>query len=115
MFFYYFVINHAGKVKKCRRHRPATVALREISRYQKSTELLIPKLPFENLVREELASTRSDLRITKSAFLALQEAAEGYVVKLFQEANCCANHAKRITITPDDIQLARHIRGEGYE
>jgi histone H3 len=101
-----------GGVKKPHRYRPGTVALREIRRYQKSTELLIRKLPFQRLVREIAQDFKTDLRFQGSAVLALQEAAEAYLVGLFEDTNLCAIHAKRVTIMPKDIQLARRIRGE---
>ena len=102
-----------GGVKKPHRYRPGTVALREIRRYQKSTELLIRKLPFQRLVREIAQDlTKTDLRFQGTAILALQEAAEAYLVGLFEDTNLCAIHAKRVTIMPKDIQLARRIRGE---
>ena len=102
----------SGGVKKPHRYRPGTVALREIRRYQKSTELLIRKLPFQRLVREIAQDFKTDLRFQGSAVLALQEAAEAYLVGLFEDTNLCAIHAKRVTIMPKDIQLARRIRGE---
>ena len=101
-----------GGVKLVRRFRPGTVALREIRRYQKSTELLIRKLPFQRLVREIAQEFKSDLRFQGSAIMALQEATEAYIVSLFEDTNLCAIHAKRVTIMPKDIQLARRIRGE---
>ena len=101
-----------GGVKKPHRYRPGTVALREIRRYQKSTELLIRKLPFQRLVREIAQDFKTDLRFQGSAVLALQEAAEAYLVGLFEDTNLAAIHAKRVTIMPKDIQLARRIRGE---
>jgi len=94
------------------RYRPGTVALREIRRYQKSTELLIRKLPFQRLVREIAQDFKTDLRFQSSAVMALQEASEAYLVGLFEDTNLCAIHAKRVTIMPKDIQLARRIRGE---
>ena len=94
------------------RYRPGTVALREIRKYQKSTELLIRKLPFQRLVREIAQDFKTDLRFQSSAVLALQEAAEAYLVGLFEDTNLAAIHAKRVTIMPKDIQLARRIRGE---
>ena len=94
------------------RYRPGTVALREIRKYQKSTELLIRKLPFQRLVRENAQDFKTDLRFQSSAVLALQEAAEAYLVGLFEDTNLAAIHAKRVTIMPKDIQLARRIRGE---
>ncbi|XP_022635597.1 histone H3-like centromeric protein CSE4 [Vigna radiata var. radiata] len=101
-----------GGVKKPHRFRPGTVALREIRKYQKSTELLIRKLPFQRLVREIAQDFKTDLRFQSSAVSALQEAAEAYLVGLFEDTNLCAIHAKRVTIMPKDIQLARRIRGE---
>ena len=81
-------------------------------KYQKSTELLIRKLPFQRLVREIAQDFKTDLRFQGSAVLALQEAAEAYLVGLFEDTNLCAIHAKRVTIMPKDMQLARRIRGE---
>lgn len=101
-----------GGVKKPVRYRPGTVALREIRRYQKSTDLLIRKLPFQRLVREIAQDFKSDIRFQTTAVLALQEASEAYLVGLFEDTNLCALHANRITIKPKDIQLARRIRGE---
>ncbi|KZT12479.1 histone-fold-containing protein, partial [Laetiporus sulphureus 93-53] len=102
-----------------RRFRPGTVALREIRKYQKSTELLIRKLPFARVVREIALDMITDtvdyghsgLRWQSSAILALQEATEAYLVHLFEDANLCAIHAKRVTLMQRDIQLARRIRG----
>lgn len=88
------------------------MALREIRRYQKSTDLLLRKLPFSRLVREIAQDFKNDLRFQSSAILALQEAAEAYLVGLFEDVNLCAIHAKRVTIKPCDMQLARRIRGE---
>ena len=102
----------AGGVKKPHRYRPGTVALREIRKYQKSTDLLIRKAPFQRLVREIAQDFKTDLRFQSTAVLALQEAAEAYLVGLFEDTNLCAIHAKRVTIMPKDIQLARRIRGE---
>ena len=108
-----------GGVKKPHRFKPGTVALKEIRRYQKSTELLIQKLPFQRLVREIASDTdviRSPLcgkvRFQSLAIKALQEASEAYLVGLFEDTNLCAIHAKQVTIMPKDIQLARRIRGE---
>ncbi|KAK7249555.1 histone [Aureococcus anophagefferens] len=68
--------------------------------------------PFQRLVREIAQDFKTDLRFQGSAVLALQEAAEAYLVGLFEDTNLCAIHAKRVTIMPKDIQLARRIRGE---
>nr|XP_034366922.1 uncharacterized protein LOC117714314 [Arvicanthis niloticus] len=82
-----------GGVKKPHRYRPGTVALREIRRYQKSTELLIRKLPFQRLVREIAQDFKTDLRFQSSAVMALQEASEAYLVGLFEDTNLCAHLA----------------------
>jgi len=101
-----------GGVKKSHRFRPGTIALREIRRYQKSTELLIRKLPFQRLVREIAQDLKIDLRFQSSAIAALQEASEAYLIGLFEDTNLCAIHANRVTIMPKDLRLARRIRGE---
>ncbi|KAM3139732.1 hypothetical protein pb186bvf_008190 [Paramecium bursaria] len=103
-----------GGLKKPHKFRPGTVALREIRKYQKSTELLIRKLPFQRLVREIAQDFQKELRFQSSAVLALQEAAEAYLVGLFEDTNLCAIHARRVTIMSRDIQLARRIRGERF-
>ena len=102
----------ATGVTKPRRFRPGTVALREIRKYQKGTDLLIRKLPFQRLVREISQDYRGDLRFQSHALLALQEASEAYLTSIFEDTNLCAIHAKRVTIMPKDMQLARRIRGE---
>ena len=99
-------------VKKPHRYRPGTVALRDIRRYQKSTQLLISKMPFQRLVREIAQNIRQNLRFQSSTIIALQEASEAYLVGLFEDTNLCAIHAKRVTIMPSDLILARRIRGE---
>lgn len=110
-----------GPNLKPHRFRPGTVALREIRRYQKSSELLIRKAPFQRLVREIMqdfkTSSRNgqhevEYRLQASALAALQEAGEAYLVGLFDDGNLCALHAKRVTLMPKDLQLARRIRGE---
>jgi histone H3 len=101
-----------GGVKKPRRFRPGTVALREIRKYQKSTDLLIAKVPFQRLVREVSdALTQDAFRWTASALLALQTAAEQGLAEMFESAQLCALHAKRITVMPKDIQLTRRLGG----
>lgn len=125
-------ISGVGAVKKKMRYKPGTVALREIRKYQRSTELLMAKLPFSRLVRcvgsipAMNASDREQVReismnmapisvdVTRwqsQAVQALQEAAEAFLVHLFEDTNLCAIHAKRVTIMQKDIQLARRIRG----
>lgn len=98
-----------GGVKKPKRYKPGTVALREIRRYQKSTELLIRKLPFQRLVKEVAQDFNSNLRFQSSAIGALQEAVEAYLVSLFEDTNLCAMHAKRVTIRKSDFEYCRRI------
>jgi histone H3 len=107
-----FQFSRVGPSTPTPRGRPGTVALREIRKYQKSTELLIRKLPFQRLVREVAQDFKTDLRFQSHAIMALQEASEAYLTSLFEDTNLCAIHAKRVTIMPKDIQLARRIRGE---
>ena len=101
-----------ANIKKSHRYRPGTVALREIRRFQKSTEVLIRKAPFQRLVREIAQAFKHDIRFQMSAINAMQEASEDYIVGIFEDANLCAIHGKRVTIFPKDIQLSRRIRGE---
>ena len=108
-----------GGVKKRYRYRPGTVALKQIRQYQKSTELLIRKLPFQRLVREIASDSEviksplcGKVRFQSAAIMALQEATEANLVGLFEDSNLCIIHARRVTIMPKDIQLARRIRGE---
>jgi len=96
-------------VKKRHRYRPGTVALREIRRYQNSTDLLIRRAPFQRLVREIAQPYFNDLRFQANAILALQEASENYLVTLFEDTNLCAIHAKRVTIMEKDIKLSVRI------
>ncbi|CAD6892184.1 unnamed protein product [Tilletia laevis] len=100
-----------GGVKKPHRYKPGTVALREIRRYQKSTELLIRKLPFQRLVKEISQDFVTDVRFQSAAIGALQEASEAYLVSLFEDSNLAAIHAKRVTVMPRDMALARRLRG----
>jgi len=103
-----------GGVKKPHRYCPGTVALREIRRFQKSTELLIRKAPFQRVVHE-IAQTmfkNKDLHFQSLAVLALHEATEAYMIGMFEDTNLAALHAKRVTIMPKDILLARRLRGE---
>ncbi|CAD6439752.1 1dbe4663-c512-4cde-9486-f38e0ad15035 [Sclerotinia trifoliorum] len=99
---------------KKRRYKPGTLALKEIRKFQKSTDLLLLKLPFSRLVREIALSVRPQgegMRWQSQAIQALQESAEAFLVHLFEDTNLCAIHAKRVTIMQKDIQLARRIRG----
>ena len=101
-----------GRQVKPHRYRAGTVALQDIRHFQKTSALLIQKLPFQRLVREITQDFKTDLWFQSAAILCLQEAAEAYLVRLFDDANLCAIHARRVTIMPKDILLARQIRGE---
>ncbi len=102
--------------RKHRRFRNGTVALREIRRYQRSTNLLVKKMPFERLVREIMQTIRpGGFRLQSAATLALQEAVESYCASIFEEANLAAIHAKRITISPKDLHLVKRIREPPYK
>ncbi|XP_029655815.1 histone H3.2-like [Octopus sinensis] len=105
-------VSQFGGVKKPHRFRPGVVAMREIRRYQKSTDLLLRKLPFQRLVRETAQFIKTDLRFQSSAIVALQKAAESYLVGIFEDSNLCAIHGKKVTIMPNDMHLSRRIRGE---
>lgn len=104
------------EVKKRKfRYRPGMLALKEIRRLQKSTELLIPKVRFQRLVREIAQQFHLERLMFQSAALgALHEASEAFLIRLFEDTNLCAIHAKRVTIFPRDIALARRIRGDTF-
>ncbi len=103
---------HTGGVKKPHRYRPGTLTTHEIRKYQKNTDLLIRKAPFQRLVRKIAINLKSYLRMQCTAVLALQEASKAYLICLFEDTNECAIHAKRVKIMPKDIQLAQRIQGE---
>ena len=100
--------------KKKRRWRPGTKALSEIRKFQKSSDLLIRKMPFQRLVKkiaqDNFTRPGECFRWQSTAILALQEAAEAYMVGYFEDANQCAIHAKRVTVMPKDFALANRIR-----
>jgi histone H3 len=104
----------SGGVKKPHRYRPGTVALREIRKYQKSTELLIPRTAVARLIREISQDYKTDLRFQASAINALHEALEYHMIELFENTNLSAIHAKRVTIIPKDIQHACRLMGIHY-
>ena len=102
-----------GAVRKPRRFRPGTVALREIRKYQKSTDLLIRKVPFQRLVREVCRGfTKTlgyDLRFQSTTLLALQEGSESYLVNMFSQCNDICLHSKRVTLQVKDIFLWKRL------
>ena len=104
----------AAGMKKAYRWKPGTVALRQVKRLQKSTELLIAKAPFSRLVREIAESHKAGLRFQSSAVASIQEATEAFVISLLSDANLTALHANRVTALPRDLQLVRRLRGERF-
>ena len=103
-----------GRVRKPRRYRPGTVALREIRKYQKSTDLLIRKLPFQRLVREVVQQISPGMKLQSTAILALQESSESFLVSMFEDVNVCVIHGGRVTIQPKDIMLWNRMTGGNY-
>ena len=101
-----------GRQVKPHRYRAGTAALKDIRHFQKTAALLIRRLPFQRVVREITQDYKTGLRFQSAAVLCLQEATEAYLVRLFDDANLCAIHARWVTIIPKDILLARRIRGE---
>lgn len=102
------------KERKKPHYKPGTVALREIKRYQKSMNMMLPKASFQRLVRSIAASFDPDLRFQSQSLVALQEASEAYIVSVFEDTNLCAIHAKRMTVMKKDMDLARRIRGDRH-
>jgi len=110
----------AGGVKRPHRWKSGTVALREIRKYQKSTDLQFQKAPFRRLVREILGDIQgvhlddSTIgRVSGAAMMALQEAAEAFTVELFQVTNTATVAAKRSTVLPRDMDLVRRVQMRG--
>ena len=111
-----------GGIKKPHRYHPGLLALREIRRYQQSTESLIWRTPFNKLIKEISQEYRicpdgpgtpsAQVRFQSTALAALQEATENFLVGLFEDVNLLAVHAKRVTVMPCDIHLALRIRGD---
>lgn len=107
-------VGAAGHPQPARRYRPGRKALREIRKFQRSSDLLIKKLPFQRLVREVAADVKTDLRFQSVAVEILQHAVEDYMVHLSEDCVSCAVHAKRVTVTPKDLKLAMRIRGNQF-
>ena len=109
--------NRTANPPRRHRYRPGTVALREIRRYQKSTDLLIRKLPFQRLVREIAQDTKlfnkETARWCGAALLALHETAEAYLVRYLEDSQLAAIHAKRVTIMPKDMKFVKRV-GRDY-
>ena len=98
------------KEDKTKKMRWGLKALKEIKKYQSNTEMIVRRLPFQRVVKEIIQKVWDDLRLQSTAILALQEAGEMFLVGLLEQSNLCALHAKRVTIMPKDVQLARHIK-----
>ena len=108
-----------GGIKKPHRYHPGLLALRGICRYQQSTDCLIKRTPFNKLIKEISQEYRVcpdgpgtpsvQVRFQLTALAAFQEAAENFLVGLFEDVNLLAVHAKRVTVMPHDIRLALRI------
>jgi histone H3 len=99
---------------KSQRARPSQRANYEIQHYTATVDHIVPKLPFQRLIREIIQKINDEIRIQRSAVGILHEMTEEYIVKLFQDANLCVLHAGRVTIMPKDLILAQKIRGEKF-
>jgi len=97
-------------LRAAKRLKPSSNAINEIRQYQSSGRLLVRKLPFQRLVKELAEAFRTDIRFQSMALLAMQEAAEAFIVSVFEDTNLCVIHAKRVTIMPKDMQLALRIK-----
>ena len=100
------------KEDKTKKMKQGLKALKEIKKYQSSMEMLIRRLPFQRVVKEIMQKVQDDLRLQSTAILVLQEVGETFLVGLLEQSNLCALPAKRVTIMPKDVQLARCIRGD---
>ena len=103
-----------GGIKKPR-FRPGQLAIREIKKMQSQVEAVIPRLPFQRVVRDIARASNQDIRFSSPALHALQEAAECYLTSLFEDSYLIALHAKRVTLMAKDMQLARRIRGDNAD
>ena len=101
-------------MKRAHRWRPGTVALREVRKAMKGTELLVAKAPFQRLVRECAEGHKAGLRFQSAAVAAIQEATEAYVISLLADANLAASFAGRVTCMPKDLHLVRRLRGDRF-
>jgi histone H3 len=97
-------------IRKPYKHKPGTVALREIRKQQRSTDMVLPKAPFQRLVRELSINFKSDLRFEREALLCLQEAAESHLVNMFQHSHNLAIYTGRKTLRKTDVEMSTHIR-----
>ena len=104
--------NWSPPLKEPHRYWPGTVALHEIRTYQKSTKLLIHRLPFQCLIHKIAQDFKTDLHFQCNTILTLQEAVEYYLISLSEDTNLYCIHAKCVTIMPKNMQLAHHICGE---
>ncbi|CAB3406584.1 unnamed protein product [Caenorhabditis bovis] len=98
-------------LKKMKRYKPGMKALKEIRQYQRSTDLLISKAPFRRVILEIMNELFPNVgyRIQAEALAALQEAAEAFLVNVFESSQLLSSHAGRVTLRPNDIQLYRRL------
>ena len=115
-FQFSFIKENSGvrpdRVRQAKKYRPNQLCLSQIRRYQKGPDLCIRRIAFCQVVREISWDVCPSFKFHSQALLALQEASEAYMIGLFEDTNLCASHARRVTVYPRDMQLARRIRGE---
>ena len=106
------VVDRSLHSPRPKRFRPTTRWVSEIRKFQRTTNLLIRKLPFLRLVKEITTEVNAhNFRWSANAVEALQEASEAYIVKLIEDGLLCSIHARRVTLMQKDLQLAQRIRG----
>lgn len=111
----------ASVVRRRRRYKPGTVALREVRRYQRGTDLLIRRLPYQRFVRS-VADTHASgtnnaegLRFQGAAIDLLQEASENYLISCLIDAKKLSAHANRIGVNKRDIAMVLEVRNAAWD
>ena len=103
---------HPTRTKNEPKRSNQCIALRDIKKYQETTDLLIKKLPFQRLVRNIAMQYNTELKFQRAAIEALQEGSEAFLVRLFELTSMFAAHANRVTILRKDVRLAIYILNE---
>lgn len=103
-----------GEGSKKMRKRPGAMALREIRKYQRSTDTVIRRLGFQRLVRDIAQQIVPEAKFQQSSLKVIQECTEMYLCRLFEDSQLCTLHAKRVTVFVKDMALAKRIRGDRY-
>ena len=97
--------------KKLYRFKPGTIAMKQIREFQKSVNLLIPRAPFQRVIKEKALRENREIRFQSAAIQAIQEAAEAHITSVMEDSNLICLHANRVTLMGKDLNLARRIRG----